>query len=295
MFMRYAITDIGSNTLKMHIFDVNGKNISKIHSVTLPAKLIQYIENGIMTAVGIKVLCDAIEYFKAESDKMKCDVFRAFATASLRRAKNSRAVTDAVYKNTGIITDIISGDDEAELSFYGATRTLDLSDKKGMLIDMGGGSTEAVCYEGQKINDKYSMPFGSLSLYRDFVHGFIPTKTEAKEIVSFCLSHLCLAEKCDEVYIVGGTGRALCMLHGILSQKKVTDIYSIDKIELQNMLNTLYKMTNLKTFLSSHVPDRQTTVIPGGYALCAIADRIETEKITFLSDGIREGYLLSII
>lgn len=293
--MRYAITDIGSNTVKMHVFDVHGAELSKIHSITLPAKLIQYIENGVMSDTGTAVLCDALGYFKAESGKMKCDVFRAFATASLRRAQNGRDVADAVDKKTGVKIDIISGDDEAALSFHGATRTLDLSGKKGMLFDMGGGSTEAVCYEDSRISEKYSMPFGALSLYNDFVSSLIPTKTELKEIESFALSRLSRTEKCDEVYIVGGTGRALCVLHGLLSQKKVTDIYSIEKAELQNMLSALYARSDLGAFLKSHVPDRQTTVLPGGYALCALAERIGAEKMTFLSDGIREGYLLSII
>ncbi len=293
--MRYAITDIGSNTVKMHVFDVYGTNISKIHSITLPAKLIQYIENGVMSDTGTAVLCDALGYFKAESEKMKCNVFRAFATAALRRAQNGMDVADAVDKKTGVTIDIISGDDEAALSFYGATRTLDLSGRKGMLLDMGGGSTEAVCYTERRISEKYSMPFGSLSLYNDFVCGLIPTKTELQEIASFALSHLCRTEKCDEVYIVGGTGRALCKLHGLLSQKKVTDIYSIDKTELQTMLGALYTMSDPGAFLKSHVPDRQTTVLPGGYALCSLAERIGAEKMTFLADGIREGYLLSII
>jgi len=85
----------------------------------------------------------------------------AFTTAALRNAKNSREAVAAIEERTGIKIQVISGDEEATFDFIGATHNL--QNDSGLLIDIGGGSTEIVTYRDRQIQYKTSLPIGSLS------------------------------------------------------------------------------------------------------------------------------------
>lgn len=87
-----------------------------------------------------------------------------FATASLRNITNTDEAVREITKATGLAIDVVSGKEEATLDFIGATHDLDTS-HDGLLVDIGGGSTELVSFEKGQILQAVSLPIGSLSLY----------------------------------------------------------------------------------------------------------------------------------
>ena len=78
--------------------------------------------------------------------------------------------------------EVLTGGQEAVYDFIGAARSMSL--ERGILIDIGGGSTELLVYEKGKIQNSVSFPFGSLSMYSSCVSGLFPKKKEKKEIIS---------------------------------------------------------------------------------------------------------------
>ena len=74
----------------------------------------------------------------------------------------------------------MSGEEEGELSFCGSIHII--TEDNGILIDLGGGSVEIVLFEDRKINEKYSIPTGSLKMYNEYVTDIIPSKEECKLI-----------------------------------------------------------------------------------------------------------------
>ena len=294
--MRYAIVDIGSNTVKMHIYDAEEKkDFSHLTSYTVHAKLIKYIENGKMSDSGVDAICEIISDFQKKAKKLSCDKFFCFATASLRRAQNRDNVITSVKDRTGEKIDLISGEREAEYSFIGATNKLDISGKSGMLIDMGGGSTESVSYVDGKITQVRSMPFGSLSLFSDFVSGLFPSEKEAEKITEYVTNIVGHNSKCEELLVVGGTGEAICSLHCAVEKNIRNGAYRISVDDLYKMINTICKSEKSQALLRKTAPEREQTLCPGGYAIYAAAKATGAHSLTFLHGGIREGYLLSII
>ena len=97
-----------------------------------------------------------------------------------------------VKEKTGVDLEILSGDEEGELSFLGAYE--DFGVTSGVMADVGGGSSEVIAFKDGKIVCVQSVPIGSLKAFKNFVAGEIPTKGEAenikKEIVKLIYSFL---------------------------------------------------------------------------------------------------------
>jgi len=286
----YAICDIGSNTVKVHFFKTNGNSFERVDSLTYPAKLISYIDGGIMKRDGVELLCRLINEYRSEADKRNCR-FYAFATASLRRASNADDIIKTVRERTGVFIELVSGEKEAALCTAGVINEIG-KDKCGIHMDMGGGSTEIIEIDNGIIKSAGSMPFGSLSLFRDNVSTDLPDDKEAAKIEAY-------VKKCytgrgtpknEKLFIGGGTGKAILKLMG--AGKGLCTVDSERFFDLREKITS-----GDVTFedISECVPDRATTLTPGLIAICEILRLSGAESATFVTAGAREGYLLSII
>lgn len=286
----YAICDIGSNTVKTHFFKVTDEDFERTDSVTYPAKLIGYIEGGMMKDEGIDLLCSLVEDYKATADERGC-IFRAFATASLRRADNAEKIIATVYKRTGVKIDLVSGEKEAQLCTAGVIHEIG-AESSGILMDMGGGSTEIIEISKGNIITAGSMPFGSLALYGDNVSGDLPTDNEREKIIEYVRG--CYSKRGTptnrQLYIGGGTGKAILKFMGAGNGLCTVDADSF--FDLEDKV-----MSGEATFedIRECVPDRATALTPGLIAICELLRLSGAEKVTFVTAGAREGYLLSIL
>ena len=109
--MIQAIIDIGSNTVRMAIYEIKDKNIDflmkKKHMVGLAA----YLENNTLSMSGVDKLCEVLNEFQSFLAFFKIDNLVAFATAALRNCNNREAVLQEIYRRTEINVKIISGDE----------------------------------------------------------------------------------------------------------------------------------------------------------------------------------------
>lgn len=104
-----------------------------------------------------------------------------FATASLRNINNAPEVLEAIRENCGFEVRILSGEEEAIFDYYGALQAMEMD--KGLLTDIGGGSTELVFYQDHAIQRATSLPMGSLNLYQQYVKNhLIAKKSELQQI-----------------------------------------------------------------------------------------------------------------
>ena len=122
-----------------------------------------YIENGVLTEEGMYRAADTIGAFIGVLSKFQIQNVSVFATASLRNAINQEEAVRFIEERTGHRVEVISGDEEARLDFIGATQFLSVQD--GVLVDIGGGSTEVVLFAGGRISNLTSIPMGSLNMY----------------------------------------------------------------------------------------------------------------------------------
>jgi len=294
--MKYAIIDMGSNSIRLTVYrydDEDGQIYIQFKDKIM-AGLAGYVEDGKLSEKGIKKACDTLKIYKRVLGNLSIDNIYPFATASLRNIENEHEVLDRIKSETGFEVDIVSGEEEAILDFTGATKVVKID--KGILIDIGGGSTEIVIFEGGVIKCAHSMPVGSLNMYRKYVEKLLPSKEEKRAIANEVKKEIEKLnienpEKKQKICGVGGTLRAARKLSiEITGKDKVgKELDSGDIKKVMKELEGEEKQTIDK--ILRIVPERIHTILPGMVILNTIIKYFDANQIYVSSYGAREGYL----
>ena len=175
MKIKIAAIDIGSNAARILINEVlPQKNVeadfTKLNLVRIPLRLgIDVFSKGeigeereIMMLQTMRIFSDLMKIYKV-------DHYRACATSAMRDAKNGNKIIQEVQEKTGIGIEIISGDEEASIIFENhIAETLD-KNFGYLYIDVGGGSTELMFFENEKLKYKKSFNIGTIRVMNDLV------------------------------------------------------------------------------------------------------------------------------
>jgi exopolyphosphatase/guanosine-5'-triphosphate,3'-diphosphate pyrophosphatase len=143
--MRVAAIDCGTNSIRLLIADIDGNNFREVVRDMEIVRLGQGVdETGQFHPDAIARTLAAVDKFAAEIAKRGVEKIRFCATSATRDATNRHLFVDGVRERLGIELEVISGDEEAALSFAGAINDLDPSNGPFLVVDIGGGSTEFV-------------------------------------------------------------------------------------------------------------------------------------------------------
>lgn len=292
--MKYAVVDIGSNTIRLIIYEVskNGE-FQRLMDKKSVAGLRSYVEDGKLSKKGIEKLVSVMSSFEKILKLFDAKTSFVFATASLRNIKNSEDVIKEVKNRTGVEIELLSGEDEAYLGYLGTISEFNL--KSGINIDIGGGSTEIISYKEGVVTSSVSLDEGSLSLYMSYVDDITPDEREI-DIMSHYIKGILSTIKVDKKYMkkeivgVGGTIRALRNI-----VEELYPDYEKNTLKLEELTDLLEKIKN-KDKESMHMvlrinPSRIHTLMPGLVILLEIMKKYEEESIKVSDNGIREGYL----
>lgn len=296
--MIHGIIDIGSNTIRMAVYRVEYGRLElllkKKHAVGLAA----YVKENCMTQAGIDRACEVLEEFCLFLTTFRIEHVTAFTTAALRNVKNSAEAVDEISARTGIAVQVLSGDEEATFDFIGATYSMQSED--GILLDIGGASTEIVHYRAKQIAHVSSLPLGSLAMYAKYVEGLLPSRAELLDIAAETkravlavepLRGLRYAELCG----IGGTCKGTKQLNNALYNLPERN----DRIALQNIEAMLAQFAcdagavsnEVLDILINVVPERIKTILPGMAIAKCLAEHFGSQAIVYSDSGVREGYL----
>ena len=143
--MRVAAIDCGTNSIRLLIADIDGSNFREVVRDMEIVRLGQGVDQtGQFHPDAIARTLAAVDKFAAEIAKRGVEKIRFCATSATRDATNRHLFVDGVRERLGIELEVISGDEEAALSFAGAVKDLDPSTGPFLVVDIGGGSTEFV-------------------------------------------------------------------------------------------------------------------------------------------------------
>lgn len=299
--MLYAIMDIGSSSIRLAVYHLEKDSMDLLLKKKHAIGLAGFIDNGCMSQAGIDKTVEIVKDFKNFLANFPIAAMDAITTAALRNCRNSKAAVCEIEKRTEISLRVISGDEEATFDFIGATHNR--KDGSGLLVDIGGGSTEIVSYEHREIRFKISVPMGALSLRTDLVHGFLPSaaewqamKTEAERMFDQVRG---LQQHCAPAIIgMGGTFKSACALYNRLYH---CDRYNtrMDVLKIEQMISEFQRdipLTEEKTIvLMKAVPDRMHTIISGLIIADVLASRLGSSRISYSDTGVREGFICAEI
>ncbi len=296
--MKYGITDIGSNTIRFNIYNHKNGKSKQLISKKKTAGLISYKKNGKLSKKGIKVLVSTVKKFKKNLKELEVDKTYYFATACLRNVDNTEEVLDIVKNETGITIHVLTSEEEATLTFD-ALKGKDLDRDEGVLIDVGGGSSEITVFENNTPLDDVSLPVGSLLMYEEYVSLMFPNEEEKEAIHQRVVEEIEKSgiEKYDQeiMFGVGGTVRVINKMLIHLNLKDETSplipIHLLDTILDELKTNTkedFDKVLQVKA-------ERIHTLIPGLIIIKTIAEYFEVEYLHIIHHSLKEGVLHSII
>ncbi|MFN4122891.1 MAG: hypothetical protein ACK4GL_06260 [Flavobacteriales bacterium] len=210
--MRLAIIDIGTNTFKMMIVDVISSDETKlIYKEKIPVKLGEGgINNDIISHSPFMRGLKALKSLKEKLDRHQVNKVMAFATSAIRSATNGRDFVQKAKAETGIDIEVISGNREAELIYYGVQKALDIGDERSLIMDIGGGSTEFIIADKEKIYWKHSFDLGAARLLEEINPSDPITKAEVKRLKAYLDQQLDLLWSAVELFpvktMIGSSG-----------------------------------------------------------------------------------------
>ena len=303
---KYAIVDIGANSVHMNIYDIDTETglFTTVLSVRSLLGLAAYAKDGALTSDGIGKLFAVLREFLARANSFPCDLFSAFATASLRGLSNSAKIVRDIKAGLGIDIDIISGEMEASYD-HAAIRYRFPETPSGLLIDMGGGSTEIVHFEGERILSVVSLPIGCVMLTKRFTactkKDPFPTNEEMSQIQTYVKEILSAYPNfigaCETAFLIGGTARAAAKLHSTLfSDGTLNEGYTFSAEDLKKVyLHALDDTQKNGKWLRETVSDRVLSIMPGLAAYVTIAEALQLSRFVISNAGVREGFLTQYI
>lgn len=294
-----GIVDIGSNTIRLSCYEIQPDNKFScvIHKKEV-AGLAGYIdEKGNMTEEGIERTIKAIETFKGVIEHIELESIHFFATAAIRNTINCEKIVSRIQLKTGYVVHVLSGEEEAVCDFVGVCG--DNNVQNGMVVDIGGGSTEIVSFENRMMVHGVSLSVGSLNTYKEYVKNVVPTKTELsqirKNIKGVLVTERKNVNKAEVAYGVGGSIRAILKLYN--------EEYKMDDGNRDMKSGKLKKLLELygdnKNYLIDRIiktaPDRLHTIIPGLTILCTVVKYYNLNTVHVSRYGVREGYLMRYV
>lgn len=307
-FYRCAVIDIGANSVRMNIYDINTE--SREYSIAASARnmlgLAALVSHGKITERGTRLLLQTLKGFCDKSRDYGCERVMAFATAGLRAVSNGVAIADRIRDELGIDISVITGEKEARYDFAAMLgRFGDGMAKRGVVLDMGGGSTEMIAFENKEIKALSSMKIGSLALYRNYVRQKksppFPTRAESWSIIRY--TRMVIGSKKEfrdfggTAYLTGGTARTIAKLHkAIFGVDSATDGYSFPAADIPILKRSVITdMKNGAELLSSVAGERMNSIIPGLLAYAEIFAFLGVDTIVSCGSGARDGFLLEFI
>jgi exopolyphosphatase/guanosine-5'-triphosphate,3'-diphosphate pyrophosphatase len=166
----------------------------------------------------------------------------------------------------------------------------------GILLDIGGGSTELVVYINQEIQYADAIPIGSLNSYMNHVKRVLATEKEMKTIEKSMLEELkkITVSMPNEfmIYGIGGTIRGARKLYNHVHDLESSNNY-MTRVRIEELVASLLnneKSTQID--LVRIVPERVHTLLPGLSILLAVMKQYDLDDVTVNHQGIREGYLI---
>ena len=292
---KYAVIDIGSNTVRMVVYAVEENDtFHALFSKKYTLGLAGYVQDGVMSQEGIHRLCGVLIECRMLLSQFEMERSFVFATASLRNIQNTREAADQIFLMTGFSVDVISGQAAAYLDYYGVMVEAPL--ENGLLFDIGGGSTELVtmAHDGPGVIE--SLPIGSLTLAKEYVGKVFPKQSECEKIQVRIRKEL-KKRKLHRLPAhtslcgVGGTARSLLLL--AQEQQELPDTQRLLTAgQLKKLEKLLWKKDNTaRELLLKNCPDRLHTIYTGMLILDELVELSQCETIYISQYGVREGYL----
>lgn len=300
---RIGLIDIGSNTVRLVLFKYdNDTGLKEIQNIKTPARLARFLDDdNVMSEEGIHSLLVTLKSYKDVAEKYKIEELYPVATAAIRQSVNVDEIIKRIKDEIDLDVRVISGKEEAYFGYHAVVHTL--SNRDGVTIDIGGGSTELTFFEENELVYSVSLPFGVVTLKELFFHDKKHSDKEAiEQTKAFIKEQLdsvrWLSKRRVPVIAIGGSARNIARIHQSMTEYPIAGVhgYSMDRDALSDVYKLLTGADEDELDdIDGLSKDRGDIILPSVMVFQALYDVVEAEEFKFSRKGLREGMAMSII
>ena len=301
---RLATIDLGTNTVRLLVVEVTDP--SRWHTLDQDQAITRLgeglVRSGVLSEAAIARTVSQVKTYCQKAEQFGSNEILLVATSAVREAKNQTTILQEIEAATGRTVRVVSGEEEAQLTFLGACYGLDPPTGTWVLMDIGGGSTEFILAEQDRILGAISLQLGVVPLVETFVRADPVDWTEYAILSASVETRLVheipqdfFARPLSGMIGTAGTVTALAALDQRL------EVYLSERVQGYRLHR--HRIEKLLAFLGSlrlderaHLPclepGRADLIIPG-IAICLETMRVfNLEHLTVSDYGLREGILV---
>ena len=297
--MRLGVLDVGSNTIHLQVVDTHpGARPNPTFNHKEELRLTEYLnEENNISGEGIAALRLAIKNAIAHSKSVKTEELLPFATSALREANNGTEIIAAINKDFEIDLQVLTGEEEAKLTFLAARRWFGWSSGRLLVIDIGGGSLEIASGIDESPEVAVTLPLGASRLTKSHLQGDPFTAKSVRSLRDYIetqlesvLPTLVRHEDSDRAIATSKTLRTLARLCGDWyggNGKNIT-IDAIRKISTR-----LAEMdSEERTKLPGVSANRARQIVAGAFVTESVMRNLDLDNLEICPWALREGLVL---
>ena len=297
--MRLGVLDVGSNTVHLQVVDTSpGARPNPTFNYKEELRLTQYItEENLISDEGIEKLRSSIKRAIEQSASVQTQELLPFATSALREASNSEKIISSINKDFHIDLQVLTGEEEAKLTFLAARRWFGWSSGRLLVIDIGGGSLEMAAGVDESPEIAASLPLGAARLTKDFLKGDPYTDKSLRALrdhienkLEQILPSLVKHQESDRAIATSKTLRTLARLSGDWfdgTGKNIT-VEAIRKISAK--LSEMDESTRAK--LPGVSENRASQIVAGSLVAESVMRNLDIRELEICPWALREGVVL---
>ena len=297
--MRLGVLDVGSNTVHLQVVDTHpGARPNPTFNHKEELRLTEFLtEKNAINPKGIKLLRTVIGNAVKEAQAVNVDELLPFATSALREAANGEAIIAAINQEFAIDLQVLTGDEEAKLTFLAARRWFGWSSGRLLVIDIGGGSLEIAVGVDESPEVATSLPLGASRLTQKFLtgdpydeKGIRDLRDHIESQLEAVLYTLVKHQDTDRAIATSKTLRTLARLSGDWFEGNGKTI------KFDSMRKIATRLTEMTHDERSRLPgvsmNRARQIVAGAYVTESVMRNLDLRELEICPWALREGIVL---
>ena len=297
--MRLGVLDVGSNTVHLQVVDTSpGARPNPTFNYKEELRLTQYIsDDNQVSQEGIDKLRSSIKRAIEQSASVQTQELLPFATSALREAENGEEIIKSINKDFRIDLQVLSGEEEARLTFLAARRWFGWSSGRLLVIDIGGGSLEMAVGVDESPEIAISLPLGAARLTKKFLKGdpysdksIRALRDHIEEKLEQILPTLVKHQESDRAIATSKTLRTLARLTGDWFDGNGKNITADAIRKLSAKLSEMDNGQRAK--LPGVSENRASQIVAGAFVAESVMRNLDIAELEVCPWALREGVVL---
>lgn len=302
---RYAAVDIGSNSLRFQVAEMSaGRPMQVLAAERLVTRLGESVfRTGAVSAEAMSMICG--ELAKAAEVKRRFDVLasRAVATAAIRDASNQHVFLERASEAFGEPVEVISGQEEARLIHLGVEARWPHPNRRILIIDLGGGSSEVILAENGRMLEAVSKPIGAVRLTGAFLKNDPPTPLELHQLDEFihekidAIAARIQPGKVDRVIATSASAAAIvCAINRVdRAHRETADRLRATTAQVRKFYREISAMDlAARRKVNGIGPRRAEIIIAGAAVYLRLLERFQLSSMYYTLAGLRDGIIADL-